>query len=82
MSRPKQVRCAPCGGKVIYRTDEKARAALGCLMVGRWRDSKDAYEYSLCAYRCPVRPRNFHLGHNPATIKVIESDRRRHAAHS
>ena len=80
MSRPKQVRCAPCGGKVLYRTEEKARAALGCLMNGKWRNSHDAYEYSLCAYHCPVR-RGWHLGHNPATIRQIEESRRNHAAH-
>ena len=81
MSRPKQVRCAPCGGKVLYRTEDSARHALGLLMRGRWRNNHGAYEYSLCAYRCPAR-RGFHLGHNPAVIKAIEENRRNHATRS
>lgn len=74
MSRIPKVRCKPCG-KILYRTEDAARYALGLALTGNWNGTA---HYSMGVYPCKHR-KGFHIGHNPAVIRVIEDAARKSA---
>lgn len=75
VSRIRKVRCKPCG-KILYRTEDAARYALGLALTGNWEGTA---HYALAVYPCPHRKNIFHIGHNPAVIRVIEDAARKSA---
>ena len=76
MSRIPPLYCQPCR-KRLYRSEEEARAALGTVMVGHWKDQHRATDYALMVYRCRKRV-GWHIGHSSRTIKAIEKWRKEH----
>jgi hypothetical protein len=61
----------------LYRSEEEARAALGTVMVGHWKDQHRATDYALMVYPCRKR-KGYHIGHSSRTIKAIEKWRKEH----
>ena len=78
MSRIPPLYCQPCR-KRLYRSEEEARAALGTVMVGHWKDQHRANDYALMVYECKKKHGYFHIGHSSRTIKAIEKWRKEHA---
>ena len=76
MSRIPPLYCQPCR-KRLYRSEEEARAALGTVMGGHWKDQHRATDYALMVYPCRVK-RGYHIGHSSRTIKAIEKWRKEH----
>ncbi len=73
MSRIPRKICASCN-KVLYRTEEAARAALGRVMRGHWKGRMFGKNYALGVYRCG---KMWHIGHNPVVIRAMEEWRER-----
>ena len=76
MSRIPPLYCQPCR-KRLYRSEEEARAALGTVMVGHWKDKHRATDYALMVYPCR-KHKGYHIGHSSRTIKAIEKWRKEH----
>lgn len=75
MARIPKIECTDCG-KRLYHTEEEARAALGNVVVGEWRN-RLIRPYALTVYRCKRR-KGWHIGHNARSIAFIEEWRKRH----
>ena len=76
MSRIPPLYCQPCR-KRLYRSEDAARAALGTVMVGHWKDQHRATDYALMVYPCR-KHKGYHIGHSSRTIKAIEKWRKEH----